>query len=252
MSATIMMPNTFELSIKSMMEDAVTQAVASLAEKHGFDQEEALRDLNLGELKLVRKRGPSPKAEKVKGKKADADKPKTKRGTNGYILFSKEERPAAKAHLQSELEEGAKLAPQATIAELGARWKALSEEEKAVWNAKAKEINSAASSLAGSDAGSEPASDDEAPVVKKPVEKKEKKKEVSEPKEKKKPNGYLMWAAENRAAIKADLVAGLADGEKVTGPVLMAAVAAAWKALPETDRVKWNENAKAAASSDED
>ena len=247
MSATIMMPNTFELSIKSMMEDAVTQAVASLAEKHGFDQEEALRDLNLGDLKLVRKRGPSPKGEKVKGKKAPADKPKTKRGTNGYILFSKEERPSAKAHLESELGEGEKLTPQATITELGARWKALSEEERAVWNAKAKEVNSAATSAASS----ANVSDDEAEVETKKEVKKEAKKEAA-PKEKKKPNGYLSWASENRAAIKAELKAKLADDEKVTGPQFMAAVAAAWKALPEEERAEWNEKAKAVASSDEE
>ena len=52
MSSAIMMPNSFELSIKTMMEDAVTQAVVSLAEKHGFDEEEALR----AELRAARPR----------------------------------------------------------------------------------------------------------------------------------------------------------------------------------------------------
>ncbi len=56
MSATIMMPSSFDDAIRSMCTEAVNQAVASLAAKHGFDAEEALRDLNLGELKLVRKR----------------------------------------------------------------------------------------------------------------------------------------------------------------------------------------------------
>ena len=82
-------------------------------------------------------------------------------------------------------------------------------------------------------------------------DKKEAKKEAA-PKEKKKPNGYLSWASENRAAIKAELKAKLADDEKVTGPQLMAAVAAAWKALPEEERAEWNEKAKAVASSDEE
>lgn len=244
MSSAIMMPNSFELSIKTMMEDAVTQAVVSLAEKHGFDEEEALRDLNISDMKLVRKRGPSPKTEKVKGKKASADKPKTKRGTTGYIMFSKDERPAAKLHLENELEDGTKLKPQDTIRELGSRWKALSTEEQSVWNEKAKDTNSAASSLVSSDVGSLPASDEEDAVVEKKITKKKEKKVDAEPKEKKKPSGYLMFATDARPSIKAKLLEDLADGEKVPGPALMAAVAAAWKALDDDERKSWNNKAK--------
>ena len=244
MSSAIMMPNSFELSIKTMMEDAVTQAVVSLAEKHGFDEEEALRDLNISDMKLVRKRGPSPKTEKVKGKKASADKPKTKRGTTGYIMFSKDERPAAKLHLENELEDGTKLKPQDTIRELGSRWKALSTEEQSVWNEKAKDTNSAASSLVSSDVGSLPASDEENAVVEKKITKKKEKKVDAEPKEKKKPSGYLMFATDARPSIKAKLLEDLADGEKVPGPALMAAVAAAWKALDDDERKSWNNKAK--------
>ncbi len=248
-----MMPNSFELSIKTMLEDAVTQAVVSLAEKHGFDEEEALRDLNISDMKLVRKRGPSPKTEKVKGKKASADKPKTKRGTTGYIMFSKDERPAAKLHLENELEDGTKLKPQDTIRELGSRWKALSTEEQSVWNDKAKDTNSAASSLVSSDVGSLPASDEEDAVVEKKITKKKEKKVDAEPKEKKvdaepkekkKPSGYLMFATDARPSIKAKLLEDLADGEKVPGPALMAAVAAAWKALDDDERKSWNNKTK--------
>ena len=244
MSSAIMMPNSFELSIKTMLEDAVTQAVVSLAEKHGFDEEEALRDLNISDMKLVRKRGPSPKTEKVKGKKASADKPNTKRGTTGYIMFSKDERPAAKLHLENELEDGTKLKPQDTIRELGSRWKALSTEEQSVWNEKAKDTNSAASSLVSSDVGSLPASDEEDAPVEKKITKKKEKKVDAEPKEKKKPSGYLMFATDARPSIKAKLLEDLADGEKVPGPALMAAVAAAWKALDDDERKSWNNKAK--------
>ena len=244
MSSAIMMPNSFELSIKTMLEDAVTQAVVTLAEKHGFDEEEALRDLNISDMKLVRKRGPSQKTEKVKGKKASADKPKTKRGTTGYILFSKDERPAAKLHLENDLEDGTKLKPQDTIRELGSRWKALSSEEQSVWNEKAKETNSASSSPVTSDVGSVAASDEEDAPIEKKITKKKDKKADAEPKEKKKPSGYLMFAADARPSIKAKLLKDLADGEKVPGPVLMAAVAAAWKALDDDERKSWNDKSK--------
>jgi len=244
MSSAIMMPNSFEISIKTMLEDAVTQAVVSLAEKHGFDQEEALRDLNISDMKLVHKRGPSPKTQKVKGKKTSADKSKTKRGTTGYIMFSKEERPAAKLHLENELEDGAKLKPQDTIRELGTRWKALSSEEQSVWNEKANEANSASASLVSSDVGSLPTSDEDHSDVEKKITKKKEKKADAEPKEKKKPSGYLMFAADARPSIKAKLMEDLADGEKVPGPALMAAVAAAWKALDDDERKSWNDKSK--------
>ncbi len=228
-AATIMMPNTMELAIKAMVEEAVTQTVTTLAKKHGFDEEDALRDLDLGGIKFVRKRGPSPKSEKKKS----TDKPKTKRGTTGYIEFSKIERPAAVEHLKSELEDGEKLSPQDTVRELGARWKALSKEEQTVWTDKAKEINSAATSEASSPAESE----DEDP--------KEKKEEKDEDKKEKKKTGYLKFAQEKRPEIKEKLMKDLPEGEKLEGKGLMKAIAAAWSALDKDEKAVWNEKAKA-------
>ncbi len=68
MSATIMMPTQIESAIREMCTDAMSQAVAALAEKYGFDAEEANRFLSNSDVKIVRKRGPSPKKEK-EGKK---------------------------------------------------------------------------------------------------------------------------------------------------------------------------------------
>jgi hypothetical protein len=143
MSQTIMMPSSFDQAVKEMCAIAVSQAVAALAEKHGFDQEEALRDLNLGDLKIVRKRGPSPKSSPVTKKAKTAAKdgsPKTKRAKTGYLLFADKIRPTVKAELEAELEEGAKLKPQATVREIAKRWKALTDDERADWNAQAKEL----------------------------------------------------------------------------------------------------------------
>ena len=231
-----MMPNAMDLALKSMMEDAVTQAVSALSEKHGFDLEDALRDLNLNEIKLVRKRGPSAKSEK-KGKKASADKPKTKRGTNGYQVFSKEVRAEVKSDLEKAAEEGVKVTPQQVQTELGSRWSALSDEEKAVYNTKATEINSAASSLVASEASS----DEDAP----------KEKAKKEPKEKKskKPTGYRLFVNSIRPSIKEKMIA---DGEKVTGPALLSAGAAEWKKLTDAEKAVWNEKAKSESDSEGD
>ena len=61
MSAIITMPAAIDESIRACCADAVSQAVAALAAKYHFDAEEAERDLNLGQLKLQRKRGPAAK-----------------------------------------------------------------------------------------------------------------------------------------------------------------------------------------------
>lgn len=231
-----MMPSAMDLALKSMMEDAVTQAVSALSEKHGFDLEDALRDLNLNEIKLVRKRGPSAKSEK-KGKKASADKPKSKRGTNGYQVFSKEVRAEVKSDLEKAAEEGVKVTPQQLQTELGSRWSALSEEEQAVYKTKATEINSAASSLVASEASS----DEDAP----------KEKAKKEPKEKKskKPTGYRLFVDSIRPGIKEKMIA---DGEKVTGPALLSAGAAKWKKLTDAEKAVWNEKAKSDSESEGD
>jgi len=145
MSATIMMPAAFDDAIRAMCSEAVTQAVTALAAKHGFDVEEALRDIGIGDIKLVRKRGPSPKTEKVKSvvkksKKSDNTdgKVKTKRAKTGYLMFQADARSDTKDELMADLGEGEKLKPQSVVIAIAAKWKAISEDERAIWNAKAK------------------------------------------------------------------------------------------------------------------
>ena len=65
---------------------------------------------------------------------SDEEKPKKKR-TSGYLLYSADKREAVKSKLTAD---GAKLKNQDIMTELGAMWQALSDEEKAVWNDKAK------------------------------------------------------------------------------------------------------------------
>jgi len=136
-----MMPNQIESCIRSMCNDAMAQAVAALAEKYGFDAEEANRFLSETEVKIVYKRGPSPKKEKAgkKETKAKADKgDKPKRGKTGYLLYGDEVRAEVKAELKAELGDDEKLMPQDVVKAIAARW---NEEDQAVrdeWNAKAK------------------------------------------------------------------------------------------------------------------
>jgi hypothetical protein len=138
-----MMPQQIDAAIREMCSDAMSQAVAALAEKYSFDAEEANRFLATDTLKIVRKRGPaaSPKTEKPKtsprGGKADkADKPK--RGKTGYLLYADEVRSEVKDELTAELEDGVKLKPQDVVKTIAARWKAEDQEVRDEWNAKAK------------------------------------------------------------------------------------------------------------------
>ena len=137
-----MMPSSFDAAVREMCGDAVNQAVAALAEKYGFDPEVALRELNLGDLKLVRKRGPSPKKETSDKKPTKDGSPKPKRAKTGYLLYGDSCRAEVREELQGRLEEGEKLKPQEVIRAIAARWKGLTDETRTIWNeqAKSKEV----------------------------------------------------------------------------------------------------------------
>lgn len=141
MSATIMMPTQIESAIRDMCTDAMSQAVAALAEKYGFDPDEASRFLSNSDVKIVRKRGPSPKKEDTKketGKAKTNNSPKAKRGKTGYLLYADEVRDEVKAELIDELGEDEKLKPQDVVKAIAARWKAEDQEVRDEWNMKAK------------------------------------------------------------------------------------------------------------------
>ena len=135
-----MMPNAMEAAMKEMCSDAIAQAVEVLAAKYDFDVDEAARALE--GVKIVRKRGPSPKTVasggKAKAKKAsDGDKPK--RAKTGYLLYSDFIRATVRSELE-QLRRGfeVKLRPQDVVKEIAARWKSELPSEKEAWNAAAK------------------------------------------------------------------------------------------------------------------
>ena len=87
----------------------------------------------------VKKEKKTKKEKKAKG--SDDDEPKKKRAPTGYLVFSSAMREEVKAALAGDDDE--KVKPQAVTTELGARWKALEQEERDEWNAKAKAMAAA-------------------------------------------------------------------------------------------------------------
>ena len=158
MSATIMVPQALDQALHEMCGDAISQVVASLAEKYKFDLEDATRFLDIDSTKLVRKRGPSPKktedkptkVKKATKAKKEKDESKPKRAPTGYLNYSKDVRAAVKEELTVALEDDEKLKPQDVVKEIAVRWKALDQEARDEWNEKAK--TPATSSTDNSDA----------------------------------------------------------------------------------------------------
>jgi hypothetical protein len=77
----------------------------------------------LKESKAAKK---SPKKEKPEGE------PKKRRGLTGYLLFARENRSEVKEQLGD-------VKPTEVITEVAKRWKALTDDERATWNTRAKE-----------------------------------------------------------------------------------------------------------------
>jgi len=152
--STVMINQTAEIAVKTMLNKHATECVKALAEKYEFDLDEALRLLDLETTKVVKKEKASPKASpkaepkstKGKGKAKEEKEPKEKkpRKPSGYQAFMKAMRPEIKEELealsmeelQAELElddEPEKFHPKHVLTCLGKRWKLLSKEEQDDW-----------------------------------------------------------------------------------------------------------------------
>ena len=246
-TTTIMMPAAFQGAIQSMCEDAIGQAIKALSEKYSFDADEARRELKLGKIQVK-----AAAASKGSSKKDSAEKPKSKRGKTGYLLYTGELRAEVKAEMEAELADGEKLKPQDVVTKLAARWKELSDEEKAEWNQKAKDANSESET---SDTESAPPAEKPKKETKKAVEKPkketkkavEKKAEDAEAKPKKK-NGYLVFSKEMRADVKEALEAELEEGEKLKPQAIIQELAAQWKALSDEEKAEWTAKANTPSS----
>ena len=128
MSTTIQMlearVETLEKQLAMLLKDQVVDVKKS---KKSKDTDEVV----VKEPKKSKKSKDEPSSE-------DEDKPKKKRGTNGYILFSNANRDDVKEKLHVGEEK-----PKNTevMKELAQMWQGLDATEKAGWTAKAKETN---------------------------------------------------------------------------------------------------------------
>ena len=126
---TVTISAAVDKMMKNMFAETVESCVAKLSEKYGFDEKEALEFLEIDGLKEKKE---EKKKEKKEKKEVDPNKPKK---TSGYLLYSADVRQQVKAKL---IEDGGEGKPKDVVQAIAAKWKALTDEEKAVWNDKAK------------------------------------------------------------------------------------------------------------------
>ena len=124
----------------SMTLELVAARIAVLEEKMNL----VIKVIDIDE-KMSKKETKEKKAKKTKKDDSDDEKPKTKR-VSGYILYSNANRAEVKEKLAEDSEEKPKNTE--VMKELARMWKELSDDEKEVWNNKAKEAKEAVAEVA--------------------------------------------------------------------------------------------------------
>ena len=114
----------------SMTLELVAQRIAALESQMSTLLDTANADKNVKKVKKVKKA-------KTTDTDSDGEQPAKKSRISGYILFGKATRDEVKAEL---FPDGEKVKSSQVMTELGKRWKALTDEERDGWNAKAKEL----------------------------------------------------------------------------------------------------------------
>ena len=120
--------------------EIVAARIATLEEK----MELVTKLIDIDE-KTTKKNTKEKKTKKTKKDDSDDEKPKTKR-VSGYILYSNANRTEVKEKLAEDSEEKPKNTE--VMKELARMWKELSDDEKEVWNGKAKEAKEAVTEVA--------------------------------------------------------------------------------------------------------
>jgi len=126
---TVTISAAVDKMMKAMFAETMEACVAKLSEKYGFDEKEALEFLEIDGLKEKKE---EKKKEKKEKKEVDPNKPKK---TSGYLLYSADVREQVKTKL---IEDGGEGKPKEVVQAIAAKWKELTDEEKTVWNDKAK------------------------------------------------------------------------------------------------------------------
>ena len=151
--ASMMINSSVERAILVMVNQEQERIVKVLAEKYGFDEDEAMECL---ETVRVEKKEVTPRKSKEdkpvkaksepkgkgKAKKEESDEPKAKKAKTGYLLFCDAARASARAKLEREAEEtgGEKVMAKHVVTLLAACWKDLDEEQQAMWKERAEAI----------------------------------------------------------------------------------------------------------------
>jgi hypothetical protein len=138
--STIAINSSVEAAVFKMMTSNTEDIVAKLAEKYGFDHEEAIQ---LVAPKEIIKKEVTPrklKEPKEPKKSKDSKKDKPKKAKTGYLLFS----DSIRAEVRSELEgwEMGKVMAKEVVKGISIKWGELSDDEKAKWKAHADSIKS--------------------------------------------------------------------------------------------------------------
>lgn len=252
-----MMPAAIQGAIQEMCADAVSQSVKLLSDKYGFDHDDAVRLLNLTDMVVKA----SDSKLKSKSKTTSEDKKdKPKRGTNGYRVYSDAMRAQVSKEMSDALAQGESLKPSMVVAELGKRWKALTDDEQTEWKGKATEINLSQDSASTDKKVEKVEKKSEKKVEKKSAksdsaksdcDKSDSDKSDSDKKPKKK-NGYILFGNQVRHEIKQRLIDELPEGDKLKPGQLMSEIAKAWKALSDEEKALWDDKVKTPDSSDVD
>lgn len=151
--STMMINASTESAILTMLASQQERLLTTLAEKYGFDEEEARE--TLGEVTSVvrkevkprtpkeAKEEPKPKGKgKAKAAKSDGEsvEEKPKKAKTGYLLFCDAARPSARSKLEAAATEGEKVLAKHVVTLLAAAWKDLEEEDQAMWKERAERI----------------------------------------------------------------------------------------------------------------
>ena len=135
MSTTIQMLEARVETLEKQLAMLLKEPIVDVKKSKKAAKSDSKTDVSSDDEVVKVKEPKKSKKSKDEPSSEDEDKPKKKRGTNGYILFSNANRDEVKEKLQVGEEK-----PKNTevMKELAQMWQGLDATEKAKWNTKAK------------------------------------------------------------------------------------------------------------------
>ena len=150
--------------VQDIVVKCVTESVYVLAAKHGFDFDEAIELIDIGNMAtkvcgdVIEKKSKEKETKETKetkepkkSKVVKEPKEKVKRSLTGYQLYTADVRPKVKKELEDALAEGEKIDYKLVLPKIGEKWKAEEQSVRDKWVAQAKEAKDALASDAKKD-----------------------------------------------------------------------------------------------------